>query len=185
MTTRTHNRTTPNSANARNVAGRRTDTTPDPRPLRSSTATFAPRRRTCTDHPHAQEAQMTVNVLFLCPHAAGKSILAATYFSAAAARIGLDATAHVAGPEPDSELDPRVRRALQDQGFLEQWTPRLVQQHEADAADTIINIGCDRDSIPTTKAVTDWDVPLLTDDFSASIAALHQLAESLARSLSE
>jgi hypothetical protein len=41
---------------------------------------------------------MTINVLFLCPHAAGKSVLAATYFSAAAARIGLDAIANVAAP---------------------------------------------------------------------------------------
>ncbi|MGI8658830.1 MAG: hypothetical protein ACR2K4_08735 [Candidatus Limnocylindria bacterium] len=33
---------------------------------------------------------MTTTVLFLCPHAAGKSLLAATYFRAAAVRSGLD-----------------------------------------------------------------------------------------------
>jgi hypothetical protein len=32
---------------------------------------------------------MTVRVLFLCPHSAGKSVLAATYFTAAAARTAL------------------------------------------------------------------------------------------------
>ena len=128
---------------------------------------------------------MTTRVLFLCPHAAGKSVLAATYFTAAAARLGLDATADVAGPEPEADLGPRVRQALRDQGFIERWHPRLVNQHDVGAADTIINIGCDRSAIPTDKTVIEWDVPLLTDDFAGSMAALHALVEDLARTLHE
>jgi protein-tyrosine-phosphatase len=126
---------------------------------------------------------MTIKVLFLCPHAAGKSILAATYFRAAAARLGLDATADVAGPEPEPDLGPRVRKSLHDQGFVEQWQPRLVTAHDTARADTIINIGCDRSMIPTDKTVLEWDVPLLTDDFTGSMAAIHQLAESFALDL--
>jgi protein-tyrosine-phosphatase len=126
---------------------------------------------------------MTIKVLFLCPHAAGKSILAATYFRAAAARLGLDATADVAGPEPEHDLGPRVRQALRDQGFVEKWQPRLVTEHDTAHADTIINIGCDRSMIPTDNTVIEWDVPLLTDDFSGSMEAIHQLAESLAAHL--
>ena len=126
---------------------------------------------------------MTINVLFLCPHAAGKSVLAATYFRAAAARIGLDATVDVAGPEPENDLGPRVRQALDDQGFIEHWVPRLVSAQDAARADRIVNIGCDRSVIPTDKTMTEWDVPLLTDDFSGSMAAIHELAEALAQSL--
>jgi protein-tyrosine-phosphatase len=126
---------------------------------------------------------MTVSVLFLCPHAAGKSILAATYFRAAAARIGLDAVAEVAGPEPEDDLGPRVRKALGDQGFVEHWRPRLVTERDTALANKIVNIGCDRSMIPTDASVIDWDVPLLTEDFAASMAAIHQLAESLALSL--
>jgi protein-tyrosine-phosphatase len=126
---------------------------------------------------------MTVRVLFLCPHAAGKSVLAATYFRAAAARIGVDATADVAGPEPENELGPRVRQALRAQGFVEHWQPRQVNEQDAATADIIVNIGCDRSMIPTIKPVIDWEVPLLVDDFSGSMAAIYQLAESLAASL--
>jgi protein-tyrosine-phosphatase len=126
---------------------------------------------------------MTVHVLFLCPHAAGKSVLAATYFSAAAARIGLDATADVAGPEPEPDLGPRTREALHDQGFIERWRPRLVSEHDTAHADAIISIGCDRSAIPTQRTVVEWDVPLLTDDFPGAMAAIHDLAESLARDL--
>jgi protein-tyrosine-phosphatase len=128
---------------------------------------------------------MTMNVLFLCPHAAGKSVLAATYFRAAAARIGLDAIANVAGPEPEPDLGPRVRQALADQGFVEHWKPRLVSADDAASADTIVNIGCDRSAIPTDKTVIEWDVPLLTQDFAGATAAIHELAESLALMLAE
>jgi protein-tyrosine-phosphatase len=124
---------------------------------------------------------MTIRILFLCPHAAGKSVFAATYFRAAAARLGVDATADVAGPEPEPDLGPRVRQALHDQGFVEQWRPRLVTEHDTDLADMIVSIGCDHSTIPTDKAVVDWEVPLLTDDFAGAMAAIHQLSESLAR----
>lgn len=126
---------------------------------------------------------MTIHVLFLCPHAAGKSVLAATYFTAAAARVGLDSTADVAGPEPEDDLGPRVRQALHDQGFIEQWQPRLVNEQDTASADMIVNIGCDRSTIPTDKTIIEWDVPLLRDDFQGSMAAIHQLAEILARDL--
>lgn len=126
---------------------------------------------------------MTIHVLFLCPHAAGKSVLAATYFRAAAARIGLDARADVAGPEPENDLGPRVRQTLHDQGFVEAWHPRLVAEQDTARADMIINIGCDRSAIPTNKPVIEWDVPLLTEDFQGSVNAVHELAENLARDL--
>jgi len=128
---------------------------------------------------------MTVTVLFLCPHAAGKSVLAATYFQSAAARLSLDAVATVAGPEPEDDLGPRVRTALHDQGFVERWTPRLVTAVDAAGADVIVNIGCEASTIPTDKPMIEWDVPLLTDDFQGSMTAIHDLAESLARSLSK
>ncbi len=126
---------------------------------------------------------MTIHVLFLCPHAAGKSVLAATYFTAAAARVGLDSTADVAGPEPEHELGPRVRQALHDQGFVERWQPRLVNEQDTATADIIVNVGCDRSAIPTDKTIIEWDVPLLTDDFQRSMTAIHELAENLALDL--
>ena len=126
---------------------------------------------------------MTITVLFLCPHAAGKSVLAATYFQSAAARIGLDAVATIAGPEPDDDLPPRLRESLRDQGLVERWTPRLVTAQDTAVADVIVNIGCATSSIPTDKVMIEWDVPFLSEDFQGSMTALHDLAESLAHGL--
>ena len=126
---------------------------------------------------------MTTRVLFLCPHSAGKSVLAATYFTAAAARIGLDARAEVAGPEPDDDLGHNVRGALHAQGFVERWQPKLLSAQDVSAADAIVNIGCDRSVIPTDNSVIDWDVPMIDDDFQGAMTAIYELAESLARDL--
>jgi hypothetical protein len=68
---------------------------------------------------------------------------------------------------------------------MERWKPRLVSADDTASADTIVNIGCDRSSIPTEKTVIEWDVPLLTEDFAGSTSALHELAESLARTLAD
>lgn len=126
---------------------------------------------------------MTIQVLFLCPHSAGKSVLAATYFTAAAARIGLSATADVAGPEPDDDLGPNVRNALHDQGFVEGWRPKLLGPQDVAHADLVVNIGCDRSAVVTDNPVIEWDVPLIDDDFQGAMTAIHELAESLARDL--
>ncbi len=128
---------------------------------------------------------MTTRVLFLCPHAAGKSLAAAVYFRAAAARLGLDATADVAGPDPDERNMPDVEAALEAEGFRPEGTPRRVEASDAERADVIVSIGCDRGAIPTDRQVTEWDVPLLSEDFSGSLRAVRDHAEALAASLAE
>ena len=123
------------------------------------------------------------NVLFLCPHGAGKSVVAATYFRAAAARIGLPANVQIGGPEPDEEIMPNVRAALQNQGFSTCWEPRLVTRDDFENADIIVSIGCDIAALDTDKPVVEWDVPLISVDPTASMQALHELAEMLARTI--
>ncbi|HUG85674.1 MAG TPA: hypothetical protein VMM13_14005, partial [Euzebya sp.] len=69
---------------------------------------------------------MTTRVLFMCPHAAGKSLLAATYVRAAARRAALDVTIAVAGPDPDAHNMPGVVAALRSQGYTIDWHPRRI-----------------------------------------------------------
>lgn len=126
---------------------------------------------------------MTTRVLFLCPHSAGKSLLAATYFRAAAARVGLDVTIDVAGPEPDDLNMASVETALESQGFRIDWQPKLVAESDIAAADIVVSIGCVHASIPGAPDVTEWDVPTLSDDFAGSVDAIHSRAEALATSL--
>ncbi len=125
---------------------------------------------------------MTTNVLFLCPHAAGKSIIAATYFRAACARLGVDATATIAGTDPDPDVMPNVAAALHQQGFTITDTPRHVTPDDTRTADLIVSIGCDHHEIPAEQ-ITEWDAPLLSHDFSGSINAIHDHAEALAHQL--
>jgi protein-tyrosine-phosphatase len=77
---------------------------------------------------------MTTHVLFLCPHSAGKSVFAATYFRAAAARLGVDAVADVAGTEPDDDVMPDVRAAIEAQGFSITDLPKTVSRADVERA---------------------------------------------------
>lgn len=122
----------------------------------------------------------TTTVLFLCPHAAGKSLLAATYFRAAATRRGLDVNIEVAGPEPDPVNMPRVTAALESQGYTIDWQPRPVAPPDVESADIVVSIGCDHSTIPAGRPITEWEVPLLSEDFAGSMEGIHHNAEALA-----
>lgn len=126
---------------------------------------------------------MSINVLFMCPHSAGKSLAAATYFRAAAWRAGLDVEVTVAGPDPDEANMPHVVEALMAQGYTIDWTPQLITDREAAEADHLISIGCDHDTIPTDEPITEWDVPLITADPMGSLRSIHDHCERLAREL--
>lgn len=126
---------------------------------------------------------MTTNVLFICPHAAGKSLLAATYFRAAAARRGLDVSIDLAGPDPDAVNMANVQASLEAQGFVIGWNPRLIDASDTDAADLIVSVGCPRSVIPGEHDVRMWEVPQLSDNFAGSVSAIHAHAEALAAEL--
>ncbi len=128
---------------------------------------------------------MTTNVLFMCPHSAGKSLAAATYFRAAAARRGVDVSIAVAGPDPDEVNMPHVAAALIDQGFTIGWQPKLISVEDTSAADLLISIGCGHETIPGNAEITEWDVPLISQDLQGSLQAIHGHAESLARELAQ
>lgn len=125
---------------------------------------------------------MTIHVLFLCPHSAGKSVLAATYFRAAAARLGVDAIADVAGTDPDDDVMPNVKAAIEAQGFVITDAPRLVSAGDVERADIIVSIGCDRSEM-LRDDVVEWEVPMLSDDFAGSMNAIFERSEALARTL--
>ncbi len=126
---------------------------------------------------------MSQHILFVCPHAAGKSLLAATYFRAAAARVGLDVVITVAGPEPDPQNMANVQQAIERQGYTIGWKPQLIDQSHTDAADVIVSVGCDPQVIPTSKPIVAWSTPMLSDDFNAAMNIIYAHAEALAGEL--
>ena len=125
---------------------------------------------------------MPVKILFTCPHAAGKSLAAATYFRSAAFRVELDVEIAVAGPEPDDVNMPIVVDALTAEGFRIDWQPKLITGDDTAAADHVISIGCDRGAIPADEVI-EWDVPLISQDLHGSLRAVHDHCEAFARRL--
>ncbi len=131
---------------------------------------------------------MTTNVLFLCDHSAGKSLLAATYFRAAAARAGLDVAIDIAGPDPDEQPMPNVVAALESQGHTVSWNPRRVTEEDLSNADEVVSIGCSLDDLPLdcrTSPIIEWDVPMLSQDFDGAVRSIFAAAESFAASFEQ
>jgi len=126
---------------------------------------------------------MSTKVLFVCPHSAGKSLAAATYFRAAAGRAELDVDIAVAGPDPDEANMPTVTEALTAQGYRIDWHPRRITEHDTADAAHVISIGCTNDEIPASDLIIEWDVPLISQDLMGSLRAIHQHCEELARDL--
>src|SRR5215212_1900165 len=81
-------------------------------------------------------------VLFLCPHNAAKSLLAAAYFDRLARRRGLPYRADTAGTEPEAVPAPVVVEALRAEGVdVSGHLPRLVQQQDLDSAQHVVSMG--------------------------------------------
>lgn len=126
---------------------------------------------------------MPTKVLFLCEHAAGKSLIAATYFHEAAVAAGLDVEISVAGTDPDGANMPDVVEALTAEGYDIGWSPRLVSVEDVSASDHVISIGCDPSEIPGGTAITEWDVPMLSEDLPGSMSAIRRKVFGLVRDL--
>jgi len=124
-----------------------------------------------------------IKMLFMCPHSAGKSLAAATYFRSAAHRAGLAVEIAIAGPDPDDVVMPTVAAALSAEGFSVDWSPRLVQAHDLLGAATVVSIGCNADVLPAQVEMIDWDVPSPSADLAGCLQAIHSRCETLARGM--
>ena len=64
-------------------------------------------------------------VLFVCPHGAGKSVLASAYFQRLAKEKGLNVRVEARGTEPDPRRQPEGRRAPDEERLpASRWRPR-------------------------------------------------------------
>jgi arsenate reductase (thioredoxin) len=123
---------------------------------------------------------MADTVLFLCPHGAAKSVLAAALFERLAAEQGLPLRATCAGTEPDPEVAPHVRALLEREGLpLPLDQPQLVTHAMLDGAAWVIALGCPFDELPgTPRRWEQWDdVPPPSQDLQGAHA---RIAEHLA-----
>src|SRR5215213_6101363 len=86
----------------------------------------------------------TKTVLFLCPHNAAKSVMAAAYFDELATRRGLNLRAATAGTDPAPRTSPAVVDALRADGLdVSNHRPRFVTDGDLTAAWRVVSLGCE------------------------------------------
>jgi len=114
---------------------------------------------------------MPADVLFLCPHHAAKSVIAAATFNRLAQQSGLHLTVDSAGTEPSEAVMPVVVTLLRNEGIdVSQHQPRRVTVEELETAGRIISMGCSAEELglgATRRAdrIEHWnDVPPVSQD---------------------
>jgi arsenate reductase len=114
-------------------------------------------------------------VLFLCPHNAAKSFIAAAYCERPAAERGLTLRATSAGTDPDPDVSPTVAGALLAEGIdVRAHRPRRVTAEELIRASRVVALGCDLgDLAPTGHVIERWDdVPSPSADLTGARAVI-------------
>jgi arsenate reductase (thioredoxin) len=121
-------------------------------------------------------------ILFLCPHNAAKSVLAAADFDRMARERGLDYQSISAGTDPDDRPSPAVVATLRGEGIdVAGHRPRAVTLEDVTNAHRVISLGCDvRELPPFSVQVERWDdVPPVSQDLAVSRAAIRRHLETL------
>ena len=124
---------------------------------------------------------MTQTVLFMCPHGAAKSVLAASYFNRRASERALPHRAEYAGTDPDEMISPNVLALLREGGFdAPPHDPRHVTPTDLAESAVIASMGCDVSGIMPGVPVRDWsDVPPVSVDAAVALRAIHQHVDDL------
>ena len=110
---------------------------------------------------------MSDNILFLCPHGAAKSVIAAAYCKQLGDKYGFDMAVDFAGTEPDDAISLEVVEKLRAEGIdVTGQSPRLVTEKDLAEADWVFNMGCDLDGLaPPRSPIVHWpDVPSPSQD---------------------
>jgi len=112
-------------------------------------------------------------VLFLCPHNAAKTVVAAAYWNRWAAERAIPIRATSAGTEPSPAVSPAVVAALQSEGIdVAGHVPRRATEAELTGAWRVVSMGCAADELPAVAAERWDDVPAKSEDLPASLAAI-------------
>lgn len=107
---------------------------------------------------------MTIQVLFVCVHNAGRSQMAEAFFNDLAQARGIDARAESGGTQPAEAVHPEVVAAMREAGIdLAGRRPALMTNQQVEEAGRVITMGCqvDADACPAIflKDVEDWGLP--------------------------
>ena len=124
-----------------------------------------------------------IDVLFVCTHNAGRSVIAKTLFNDRASKLGLNMRAESAGTEPAGGINPAVRRVLESFKIdTSQEMPKLLNDGLLANEPRIVTMGCEVDSAscPAVRFadVDDWGLPdpsQMSDD-AEIVPLVHEIA---------
>jgi arsenate reductase len=125
-------------------------------------------------------------VLFLCPHNAAKSLLAAAYFDRLAQQRGLPYRADSAGTEPEAAPAPTVVDALRAEGVdVSGHRPRSVKERDLARSHRVVSMGCDLTGVASASVrVEQWDdVPPVSQNLDAAYTIIRSRVEELVSEL--
>ncbi|MEO8392384.1 MAG: hypothetical protein ABI700_05260 [Chloroflexota bacterium] len=131
---------------------------------------------------------VTETILFLCPHHAAKSVIAAAYFNRLAQEYQLPFVADSAGTEPDDNVSPVVVALLAEEGIdVSSHQPRRVTQADLDTAVQIVSMGCTPQELGVAPdRIELWsDVPAVSADPQRARTAIYLHVKALANNLRE
>lgn len=120
-------------------------------------------------------------IVFLCPHNAAKSVIAAAYWDRLATQRGLPLQAISAGTDPDPAVAPRVATALLSEGLdVRTHCPRRFTPEELSSAWRVITLGCDLgEELPPGVMLEPWD------DVPPPSTALQSALETIATHIAQ
>lgn len=125
---------------------------------------------------------MSKTVLFVCPHSAAKSVLAAAYFQAAAP-AGFQV--QIGGTEPDDQLAPHVVAHLQAEGYpVTGYQPRQVTPEDVASAYRVISLGCSAASLGLETVELWEDVPPPSQDLPGAADRIRTHIATLLKEIS-
>ncbi len=128
---------------------------------------------------------MKQTILFLCPHNAAKSVIAAAYFNRFADEQQLSLVGDSAGTDPSDSVLPAAAAIMKAEGLdVSQFKPRLVAPDDFQTATRIISIGCTPDALHGACTVEYWDdVPMFSQNPKGSRDAIRTHVQQLVTDL--
>ena len=127
-------------------------------------------------------------VLFLCPHNAAKSLLAAAYFDRLAQQRGLPYRVDSAGTKSEAAPTPAVVDALQAEGVdVSGHRPRSVKERDLARSHHVVSMGCDLTGVASASVrVEQWDdVPPVSQNLDAAYTIIRSRVEEFVSELEQ
>ena len=129
---------------------------------------------------------MSRTILFLCPHAVAKSVMASALCARGAAAACIDLRTDAAGTEPEAVVRPNVAALMASEGIdVSAHRPRKVTAADLAGAWRVISLGCDVSAIaPAGVAIEYWnDVPAPSEDLAGARRIIGDHVDALLKSL--